>query len=61
MAEALKGAQVLTPKQRFRQLDPSWFFNGQTTSLLTSDAENELVREDLGGIVRRMKGPKAGR
>ena len=34
----------------FRQLDPSWFLNGQTTSLLASDAEKELVNEFLGGM-----------
>lgn len=34
----------------FRQLDPSWFLNGQTTSLLASDAVKELVNEFLGGM-----------
>ena len=41
---------MLTPRHRFRQLDPSWFLNGQTTSLLASDAEKELVSEFLGGM-----------
>ena len=41
---------VLTPRHRFRQLDPSLFLNGQTTSLLASDAEKELVNEFLGGM-----------
>ena len=41
---------VLTPKQRFRQLEPSWPVKGQTTSLLASEAEKELVNEDRGGI-----------
>ncbi len=41
---------ALTPRHLFRQLDPSWFLNGQTTSLLASDAENELVSEFLGGM-----------
>ena len=40
--------------QRFLQLDPSWFVKGQTTSLLASEAENELVRDDRGGIAWRM-------
>ena len=41
---------MLTPRHRFRQLDPSWFLNGQTTSLLASDAEKEAVNEVLGGM-----------
>ena len=41
---------MLTPRHRFRQLDPSPFLNGQTTSLLASDAEKELVNEFLGGM-----------
>lgn len=41
---------MLTPRHRFRQLDPSLFLNGQTTSLLASDAEKELVNEFLGGM-----------
>ena len=42
--------RMLTPRHRFRQLDPSWFLNGQTTSLLASDAEKEVVNEFLGGM-----------
>ena len=45
----LRGS-VLTPRHLFRQLDPSWFLNGQTTSLLASDAEKEPVNEFLGGM-----------
>ena len=41
---------MLTPRHRFRQLDPSWFLNGQTTSLLASDAEKAVVNEFLGGM-----------
>lgn len=41
---------MLTPTHLFRQLDPSWFLNGQTTSLLGSDAEKEPVNEVLGGM-----------
>ena len=37
--------------QRFRQLEPSWLRNGQTTSLLESVIEKEDVRDDLGGIL----------
>lgn len=40
--------------QRFRQLEPSWFTSGQTTSLLAS-VENELVSEDLGGMAWRIR------
>lgn len=42
--------EALTPRHRFRQLDPSWFLNGQTTSLLVSEAEKELVKVDFGGM-----------
>lgn len=45
-----QGQAGLTPRHRFRQLEPSWFFNGQTTSLFESVAENELVKEDFGGM-----------
>ena len=31
-----------------RQLEPSLFFSGQTTSLLASDKANELVSEGRG-------------
>ena len=41
---------ALTPRQRFRHDEPSWFFSGHTTSLVASETENELVREDRGGI-----------
>ena len=40
----------LTPRHLLRQLDPSWFLKGQTTSLFASEAENELVKEARGGI-----------
>jgi hypothetical protein len=42
---------TLTPMHRFRQLDPSWFRRGQTTSLLVSVMEKEDVKEDRGGIL----------
>jgi hypothetical protein len=45
---------LLTPKQRFRQLEPSWFVRGQTTSLLASVSEKELVREERGGMASCM-------
>jgi len=38
--------------QRLRQDEPSWFFSGQTTSLLTSVTEKELVRAERGGMFR---------
>lgn len=41
----------LTPKHLFRQLEPSLFVNGHTTSLLASDTEKELVSEVRGGMV----------
>lgn len=41
----------LTPRHLFRQFDPSLFVNGQTTSLLASDTEKELVSEVRGGMV----------
>jgi hypothetical protein len=41
----------LTPKHLLRQLEPSLFVNGQTTSLLASDTEKELVSEVRGGMV----------
>jgi hypothetical protein len=51
--EAMAEAMVaLTPRQRFLQAEPSWFFSGHTTSLVASETEKELVREDLGGIPR---------
>lgn len=37
--------------QRLRQLEPSWFRKGQTTSLLASVIEKDEVREDRGGIL----------
>lgn len=40
---------LLTPRQRFRQLEPSWFRRGQTTSLLASVTEKEDVRFERGG------------
>ena len=52
--EVCKGRpKILTPRHLFLQLEPSWLVNGQTTSLLASDAEKELVREDLGGMAGR--------
>ncbi|KAL8654200.1 MAG: hypothetical protein Q9210_001646 [Variospora velana] len=42
----------LTPPHRFRQAEPSKCLRGQTTSLSTSEAEKELVKEDFGGIER---------
>jgi hypothetical protein len=41
----------LTPMHRFRQLEPSWLRNGQTTSLLASVTGKDDVRFDLGGIL----------
>ena len=41
----------LTPMQRFRQLEPSWFVSGQTTSLVASETENEEVRAARGGML----------
>lgn len=51
----------LTPRHLFRQLEPSWFLNGQTTSLLASEAENELVKADFGGMAWRRDLPIASR
>lgn len=45
------GTGKLTPKHLFRQLEPSLFFSGQTTSLLASVTENELVMDARGGMV----------
>jgi hypothetical protein len=42
---------ALTPKHLFRQLEPSLFFKGQTTSLLASVTEKELVKDARGGMV----------
>lgn len=42
---------LLTPRHLFRQLEPSLFFNGHTTSLLTSVTEKELVSDARGGMV----------
>jgi len=47
--------------QRLRQLDPSWFCSGQTTSLLASVMEKEDVRDDLGGILKTPPCAVAGR
>lgn len=41
----------LTPKHLFRQFEPSLFFKGQTTSLLASVTEKELVKDARGGMV----------
>lgn len=43
--------QILTPRHRLRQLELSLFFKGQTTSLLASVTEKELVSELRGGMV----------
>lgn len=44
-------SHTLTPRHLFRQLELSLFFNGQTTSLLASVTEKELVSELRGGMV----------
>lgn len=36
---------------RLRQLDPSWFRSGQTTSLLESVMEKDEVKDERGGIL----------
>jgi len=41
----------LTPVQRLRQAEPSWLRSGQTTTLFSSETENEPVSEERGGIV----------
>lgn len=46
--------------QRLRQLEPSWFRSGQTTSLLASVIEKDEVKEDRGGILSATP-PCAGR
>lgn len=47
-----RSTAVLTPIQRFRQKEPSWFCSGQTTSLLAAESmEKDEVREVRGGIV----------
>ena len=46
--------------QRLRQLEPSWFRSGQTTSLFASVIEKEEVKEDRGGILS-LAPPCAGR
>lgn len=45
-------AEALTPRQRLRQLEPSWLRRGQTTSLFASETEKDEVKEDRGGIVQ---------
>lgn len=50
-AQIWRRETALTPKHRFRQLEPSLLVNGQTTSLLASETEKELVREARGGMV----------
>lgn len=44
------GKRALTPVQRFRQADASWFRSGQTTTLFSSDTEKDPVSEARGGI-----------
>jgi len=53
MVNDCEGNRMLTPRHLFLQLEPSWLVNGQTTSLLASEAWKELVREDLGGMACR--------
>jgi hypothetical protein len=43
--------EKLTPKHRLRQLEPSLLVKGQTTSLLASETEKELVSDDRGGMI----------
>lgn len=71
--EARRGSRVLrvrlTPMHRLRQLEPSWFRRGQTTSLLESVMEKEDVKVERGGILaapyaeekRGVRGWKRGR
>ena len=51
-ANTAGGRWGLTPMQRLRQLEPSWFRRGQTTSLLASVIEKDEVKEDRGGILK---------
>ena len=46
-----KRKERLTPRHRFRQLEPSWLRSGHTTSLLASVTEKEEVREARGGML----------
>ena len=55
-----RGRCRLTPMQRLRQLEPSWFRSGQTTSLLASVIEKDEVKDDRGGILSATP-PCAGR
>lgn len=48
--------EELTPRHRLRQLEPSLFFKGHTTSLLASVTEKELVSELRGGMVHIRRG-----
>lgn len=41
----------LTPRHLLRQLEPSWFFKGQTTSSLESEMEKDEVKVERGGIL----------
>ena len=43
--------ELLTPRHLFLQLEPSWFFRGQTTSLLESERGKDEVNDDRGGIL----------
>jgi hypothetical protein len=45
------GGLSLTPRQRLRHDEPSWFFKGQTTSFWASDTLKEEVI-GLRGMVR---------
>lgn len=49
-----KAGKKLTPRQRLRQLEPSLFLRGQTTSLVASETEKELVREVRGGMLKNI-------
>lgn len=47
--------------QRLRQLEPSWLRSGQTTSLVLSETEKELVRLRGGGMTAHAgRGGRAG-
>lgn len=56
--ETKRGKASLTPKHRLRQLEASLFFKGQTTSLLASVTEKELVSELRGGMVHHPRGSR---
>lgn len=47
---AKQETKKLTPRHLLRQLEPSLFVRGQTTSLVASETEKELVRVGRGGM-----------